>query len=70
MMDKKTKFEPQQLVTLTREQLADNGFDLTCINEELYHKIAENMRRRYEVTYSDTLREAAMELRLRPARNA
>lgn len=65
-MDKKLKFEPQQLVTLTREQLADNGFDLTCISEELYHKIADNMRRHYEVSYSDTLREAARELRLRP----
>lgn len=63
---KKVRFEPQQIVTLTAQQLADNGFDLTCVNEVLYMRIAENMRRHYEVSYSDTLREVAASLRLRP----
>lgn len=65
-MDKKQKYEAQEIVVLTKQLLVDNGFDLNCISEELYRKIAGEMRKYYEVTFSDTLRVIAADLRLFP----
>lgn len=62
----KNKFELMSIVTLSPNELKDNGFDLTSISEEQYKRIFEAMRRYYEVDYSDVLRQAARGIGLQP----
>lgn len=62
----KSRFEKQEIVTITPTELHDNGFDLASISDEQYQRIVEKMRRYYEETYSDVLRQVAREVGLQP----